>query len=50
VTSIEALTHTAVLHLKIVSDEAMEALVHEATRLVVLYLKGEGSGGVQHQP
>ena len=40
VTSIEALTHTAVLHHKIVSDEAMEALVDEATRLVVGYLKG----------
>ena len=40
VTSIEALTHTAVLHHKIVSDEAMEALVDEATRLVVGYLTG----------
>ena len=40
VTSIEALTHTAVLHRKIVSDEAMEALVEEATRLVVGYLTG----------
>jgi AcrR family transcriptional regulator len=38
VTSIEALTHTAVLHHKVVSDEAMEALVDEATRLVVGYL------------
>jgi hypothetical protein len=38
VTSIEALTHTAVLHQKIVSDEAMEALIDEATRLVVGYL------------
>ncbi len=38
VTSIEALTHTAVLHQKLVSDEAMEALVDEATRLVVGYL------------
>lgn len=37
---IEALTHTAVLHHKIVSDEAMEALVEEATRLVVGYLTG----------
>jgi hypothetical protein len=35
VTSIEALTHTAVLHQKLVSDEATEALVDEATRLVV---------------
>jgi AcrR family transcriptional regulator len=40
VTSIEALTHTAVLHKKIVSDEAMEALIDEATRLVVGYLIG----------
>ncbi len=40
VTSIEALTHTAVLHQKIVSDAAMEALVDEATRLVVGYLMG----------
>ncbi len=39
VTSIEALTHTAVLHQKLVSDAAMEALVDEATRLVVGYLK-----------
>lgn len=40
VTSIEALTHTAVLHHDIVSDEATEALVGEATRLVVGYLTG----------
>lgn len=40
VTSIEALTHTAVLNHEIVSDEAMEALVDEATRLVVGYLTG----------
>ena len=40
VTSIEALTHTAVLHHpEILSDEAVEALVDEATRLVVGYLK-----------
>ena len=38
VTSIEALTHTAVLHQELVSDEAMVALVEEATRLVVGYL------------
>jgi AcrR family transcriptional regulator len=38
VTSIEALTHTAVLHHKSVSEEAMGALVEEATRLVVGYL------------
>jgi AcrR family transcriptional regulator len=40
VTSIEALTHTAVLHHKIVSDTAMEALIDEATRLVTGYLTG----------
>jgi AcrR family transcriptional regulator len=40
VTSIEALTHTAVLHHKMVSDEAVHALVEEATRLVVGYLTG----------
>jgi AcrR family transcriptional regulator len=40
VTSIEALTHTAVLHHKIVSDEATHALVEETTRLVVGYLTG----------
>jgi len=40
VTSIEALTHTAVLHHKIVSDKATDALVEEATRLVVGYLTG----------
>ena len=38
VTSIEALTHTAVLHHDVVSDEATEALIEEATRLVVGYL------------
>jgi AcrR family transcriptional regulator len=40
VTSIEALTHTAVLHHGIVSEEATEALVNEVTRLVVGYLTG----------
>lgn len=40
VTSIESLTHTAVLHHDIVSDEATAALVDEATRLVVGYLTG----------
>jgi AcrR family transcriptional regulator len=40
VTSIEALTHTAVIHQKMISDAAMEALVQEATRLVVGYLTG----------
>jgi AcrR family transcriptional regulator len=40
VTSIEALTHRAVLHhSKMLSDEAMETLVDEATRLVVGYLR-----------
>jgi len=38
VTSIEALTHTAVLHHRIVSDDGMNALIDEATRLVVGYL------------
>jgi AcrR family transcriptional regulator len=40
VTSIEALTHTAVLHHDVVSDKATQALVDEATRLVVGYLTG----------
>ena len=41
VTSIEALTHTAVLHHSEIfsDDEAVKALVDEATRLVVGYLK-----------
>lgn len=40
VTSIEALTHTAVLHRsEVLSDEAAETLVDEATRLVVRYLQ-----------
>jgi AcrR family transcriptional regulator len=40
VTSIEALTHTAVLHhSKTLSDEAMQALIDEGTRLVVGYLR-----------
>jgi AcrR family transcriptional regulator len=40
VTSIEALTHTAVLHhAEQLSDEAFEALVDEATRLIVRYLQ-----------
>lgn len=38
VTAIEALTHNAVLHQKIVSDSAMDALVDEATRLITGYL------------
>jgi AcrR family transcriptional regulator len=41
VTSIEALTHNAVLHYsKLLSDEAMEALTDESARLVIRYLKG----------
>jgi AcrR family transcriptional regulator len=41
VTSIEALTHNAVLHHpRTLSDDAMEALVEAGTRLVVGYLKG----------
>jgi AcrR family transcriptional regulator len=41
VTSIEALTHTAVLHHSemLSNDEATKALVDEATRLVVRYLR-----------
>jgi hypothetical protein len=40
VTSIEALTHTAVLHRsEMLSDEAVGRLVDEATRLVVGYLQ-----------
>jgi AcrR family transcriptional regulator len=41
VTSIEALTHNAVLHhAKTLSGDAMESLIDEGTRLVVGYLKG----------
>ena len=41
VTSIESLTHNAVLHhSRTQSDKAMDALADEATRLVVGYLKG----------
>ncbi|MFC4308798.1 TetR/AcrR family transcriptional regulator [Steroidobacter flavus] len=40
VTSIEALTHTAVLHQEIASGEETEALIDEVTRLVVRYLTG----------
>jgi AcrR family transcriptional regulator len=40
VTSIEALTHNAVLHhSRMLSDEAMETLIEEGARLVVGYLK-----------
>jgi hypothetical protein len=40
VTSIEAVTHNAVLHHKMVSDEATGALIDETTRLVLGYLTG----------
>lgn len=41
VTSIEALTHNAVLHHStMLSDEKMEALIDEGVRLVTGYLKG----------
>jgi len=41
VTSIEALTHNAVLHhSRMLSDAAMEALTDEVARLVIRYLKG----------
>jgi AcrR family transcriptional regulator len=40
VTSIEALTHTAVLHhSEMLSDQATEALIDEATKLVIRYLQ-----------
>jgi arginyl-tRNA--protein-N-Asp/Glu arginylyltransferase len=40
VTAIEAVTHNAVLHHKMVSDEATGALIDETTRLVLGYLTG----------
>jgi AcrR family transcriptional regulator len=41
VTTIEALTHNAVLHhSKMLTDDRMEALIDEGTRLVTGYLKG----------
>jgi len=41
VTSIEALTHSAVLHYpKLFSDEAMDALIDESARLVTQFLTG----------
>jgi len=39
VTTVEALTHNAVLHHQL-SDEAMDTLTEEAARLIVGYLKG----------
>ena len=45
VTSIEALTHTAVLHRpEVLSDEAVGTLVDEATRLVAGYLQPSPRG------
>ena len=41
VTTIEALTHSAVLHPDALSEESVEALIEEATRLVVRYLRKE---------
>ena len=44
-TSIEALAHNAILHhAEMASDRAVEALIDEATRLVVGYLKAEEGG------
>ena len=41
VTTIEALTHNAVLHhAKVMTDDRMEALIDEGARLVTGYLKG----------
>lgn len=41
VTTIEALTHNAVLHhARVLADERMEALIDEGARLVTGYLKG----------
>jgi AcrR family transcriptional regulator len=41
VTAIEALTHNAVLHhSKMLADERMQALIDQAARLVIGYLKG----------
>ncbi|GAA0706504.1 TetR/AcrR family transcriptional regulator [Dokdonella soli] len=45
VTSIEALTHNAMLHNpKMLSDDSMETLVEEVACLVTGYLKGEQNG------
>lgn len=50
VTSIEALTHTAVLHRSdMLGDEAVGTLVDEATRLVVGYLQVGAFGAVPPQ-
>jgi AcrR family transcriptional regulator len=51
VTSIEALTHTAVLHHSdILSDATVGTLVDEATRLVVGYLRPEPSTELRKRP
>jgi AcrR family transcriptional regulator len=51
VTTIEALTHNAVLHYsKVFSNEAMERLVDEGTRLVAGYLKGQPDRGRRATP
>jgi len=44
VTSIEALTHNAVLHSAMLPAAAMDALIDEGARLVTGYLKGVGRG------
>lgn len=44
VTCIEALTHTAVLHRRMVSDRETSDLVDETTLLIVGYLTGKRSG------
>jgi len=51
VTSIEALAHTAVLqHAERLSDQAVQALIDEATRLVVGYLKTVPTGARENAP
>jgi AcrR family transcriptional regulator len=45
VTSIEALTHTAVIHKSdFLAEDAVETLVEEASRLVLGYLRGPAAG------
>ena len=45
VTTVEALTHNAVLHhSSALSKKAMDALVDEGSRLIVAYLAGDGLG------
>ena len=51
VTSIEALTHNAVLHdSRMFPDDAMDELVDEAAHLVTGYLKGAGKGAGGYFP